>query len=275
MVFEYDFFNKKKLFRDIDDYYIISEEIIGNGISGNIVSCYSKKTYKKYALKKIKKNKSSFNEINILYYLQKNKVMNIIGIKDVFLIDKMFYVILEYADKGDLFDILQYKKLNELKILSIIYNISNILKGVHVNNIIHGDIKLENILILNNKLYLTDFGFSVFGDKNIVKRCSYTLPYTAPEQLESNIFVFKSDVWSLGMIMFYLFYNEFPFDYNNHIEDIDVMIDLFKREIKFPSIPDATNDFKQIVSNTLKYNIEDRISLQDLINSIEKIIHLL
>jgi len=270
MEISYNFFLKKRLYRDIEDYFIITDNIIGDGISGNIYICYSKKYYKKYALKKLKKTKNSYKEIFIQSYLKSNNIINII---DLFLNNNIFYIILEYADGGDLFDNIKDKILTEYNILSIVYNISLILKNIHLKNIVHGDIKLENILIKNNKLCISDFGFSVFINKNKLNKCCFTLPYTAPEQLENNIFDYKSDIWSLGVIIYYFFYNTFPFEYDNDINDTNHVLKLFQKKLIFPLNPKCSNEFKQLIINTLKYNINERYNIYQVINSIEKIIH--
>jgi serine/threonine protein kinase len=268
--FQCKFFLKNRLERNIDDYFIITDKIIGDGLSGNVYICYCKKKYKQYALKITKKTTNSYREIYIQSYL---KCKNIINIIDLFLNEKKFYIILEYADRGDLFDNLKYKILNEDNILSIIYNISLIIRDIHLKKVIHGDLKLENVLIKNNKLCIADFGFSVFSNKNKLSKCFYTLPYTAPEQLDKNIFVYKSDIWSLGIIIYYFFYDKFPFEYDDNITNTYDTLQLFKKDLYFPENKKCSDEFKKLIINTLKYNIEERFDIYQVIYYIEKIFH--
>lgn len=97
---------------------------------------------------------------------------------------------------------------------------------IHENNIIHRDLKLENIFLKFRKsgsvevideVKIVDFGFGVKSDKN-VKGLMGTPNYMPPEALKKQTYNQKFDMWSLGVILFVILVGDFPFkgrDLNN------------------------------------------------------------
>lgn len=251
---------------DLFHSYLITHDVIGEGITGNIIKCTNKNTGTTYALKILDRNPSSYREVYIQNYLTSQYIINLV---DVFYDDTKIYAIMELANGGDVFDHLCEKKLTETNIMYLIYNISLLLNFIHGKGVIHGDIKLENVLISNNKLKLCDFGFSVFESRNRVKRYAYTLPYTAPEHLNEMRYSFKSDVWSLGIIAFYFFFNKFPFGYIDGMSKNDVQKCFATQQLRFPLCRKISPFFKSILISMLHYNEDIRIDIPSLINLLE------
>ena len=83
------------------------------------------------------------------------------------------------------------------------------------NSIIHGNLKLNNILIKNNKNdlipMLSDYGKKASLDErlNIMQSTTH---YSAPELLMGEEYDYKVDLWSIGIILYQLYFNEFPYD---------------------------------------------------------------
>jgi len=88
-------------------------------------------------------------------------------------------------------------------------------KYIHSKNIIHRDIKLENILIDRNyNIKLTDFGLCAikeYDNDHFTSRVG-TVRYTSPELLEANGYNESVDVWGIGIVLFKLLTKEYPFD---------------------------------------------------------------
>lgn len=148
------------------------------------------------------------NEINILSHLTHSKNSQYVShFIDAFDTTFSSYLVLEYLNTYCTLDTFKITKKNRDTIIS---NICLGLRGVHEMNVVHRDVKPENIMIdsktLNTK-YI-DFGLSCYGDKCETLRISGSPYFMAPELLYSHTkpFTFevlkKSDLWSLGMSIF-------------------------------------------------------------------------
>lgn len=118
---------------------------------------------------------------------------------------------------------------------------------LHKNNILHRDIKLDNILLdKNNNLKLCDFGISLKVNKDTfyTDRCG-TPAYIAPEIIISKYKGFKSDYWSLGVTLFILLTASPPFKAKsfNSIKGL-----ILKKPVEFPKdLGDITEDLKTLI----------------------------
>ena len=207
--------------------YTLGLEISGGGFG----TCYEAWDDKNNSvcIKKIKINsdkdiKSIENEIEILKKMKsKHSVEFINGIKE----NNYYYIIMELCD-GDLNKLLTMKKgnLDIITIIKIMIQINEAFKLMRNKKIEHRDLKPDNILIKfkNDEkdfdIKLTDYGLAKYYENNNSKysRQIGTLYYTAPEvyKNEGNS---KSDLWSIGIILFYLYFNQLPFnDFYNWID---------------------------------------------------------
>lgn len=113
---------------------------------------------------------------------------------------KQGYLVME---KGDI-DMFEYlnKNLDLVEYINYIYDIIKGLEYMHSKKIVHGDIKLENIVLLDNKAKIIDFGFSqqLLGS---IKHIDFigTKKLIAPEIIIYKFCCCKSDIWSLGKLM--------------------------------------------------------------------------
>ena len=176
-----------------------------------------------YAMKQVrinqlpeKEKKNSLNEIRILASLSHK---NIIAYKDAFFDEnsKTLNIVMEYADNGDMSQKIKYNLKNGLIFSeNIIWNyLIQILEGLHYlheHNIIHRDLKSANI-------FLTQEGIVKIGDLNVSKIAKIGMAYTqtgtpyyaSPEIWLDKPYDYKSDVWSLGCILYELCQLEPPF----------------------------------------------------------------
>ena len=130
----------------------------------------------------------------------------------------------------------------------------------HSNNIIHRDVKPQNIMCdNNNKLILSDFGLSI-DKSNIVGRAG-SLLYVSPEVLKSEKYNEKCDIWSAGVTYLTLLKNE---HFVSNIQDI-----IIKHGWKGLENSNTWNNFsdysKNILKGTLCVNMNDRASANELI----------
>ena len=144
---------------------------------------------------------------------------NIIKLKSFGSVMNYNYIELEYAENGDLFHFIKNSgKQTESYTKFFISNLLNGIEYCHNKGIVHWDIKLENILLdKNNKPKLADFGYSTYLTKH--KNKVGTLQYMAPEILIGNIQdIYKVDIYALGVCMYVILHNTYPFKGTNNIE---------------------------------------------------------
>lgn len=181
----------------------------------------SEKSSFSYALKIIP-NRSygidCFLEILILCFLNYKFLMNAYS----FYIDnenKISKILMPLADT-DLYKFMkkhQYGIKNKNLLQKICWQLACVIGFLHSRNIIHGDIKLSNVLLKNNDILLSDFSFSSLSfneNYRIYNSETYSYHYRPPEVNSGRGYTFKADIWALGCTFYELCYNE-PFVISN------------------------------------------------------------
>lgn len=247
------------------DYYFYKEPI-GFGSFSIIYKGYSTKNKKLYAIKQITKivDMKYFN--NEVQLMKKLDHPNILKLYDVIHNNGKIYLILEYCNGGDL--------SNYIKSGSKEYNyryfcqIFSGLEYLYKNNILHRDIKPQNILVDNDIIKISDFGFARSFEQNelITTFCGSPL-YMAPEIIKNKEYNTKSDIWSLGVIIYELFAKEHPYYTNSK----DVLWNNIKRgiNINFDLIID--DEIRYFLETLLVDNPDIRVDWNNLFNDFNKI----
>lgn len=153
--------------------------------------------------------------------LEKLDHSNIIGFKEVFLAKKPTFtlnIVTDYADGGDLNSKIKGQKgkhFSENQILDWFTQICLALKHIHDKKILHRDLKSQNI-------FMTENGMIKLGDFGIAKCLEYTWQkamtvvgtpyYLSPEIVNNKPYSFKSDIWSLGVLLYEMAALKMPFD---------------------------------------------------------------
>ncbi|KJP87667.1 CAMK/CDPK protein kinase [Plasmodium fragile] len=219
--------------------YLSFKKILGCGAFGevhlvedNICKLYKVvKILKKKKLKNIKINE----EINVLIYLDHP---NIIKIFDVYENVDCTYIVMELCEGGELMDkIIKSSIFNEEYIKNIMFQILCAIAYMHSNNIAHKDLKPENILFKSkgdDTLKIIDFGLAelINHTEGVSKTAAGTVLYMAPEVFKKK-FTIKCDIWSAGVIMFFLFSKNLPFCGNTYDE---IKLSIFKDEPDYKSL---------------------------------------
>ena len=205
-------------------YEILSK--LGSGSFGNVYLARNKYTDEKVALKQIKKSSANLlsdgeikDEIEILKKLDHPDIVRII---ESFNTRNSYILITEYCEGGELFDQVK-NQLSETQIAVIFKQLLSGLAYLHSNNIVHRDLKLENILIHEIEkskttgedlfnIKIIDFGTARIFDKNrkpqSIVGSSY---YIAPEVLRQK-YNKECDLWSVGVILYMFIVGHAPFD---------------------------------------------------------------
>ncbi|XP_072858512.2 serine/threonine-protein kinase Nek3 isoform X1 [Pogona vitticeps] len=199
-------------------------KILGEGSFGRVLLVHHKEKNQKYAVKEIRLPKSvlgtekSWNE-SIL--LAKMKHPNIVTFTESFEVDGHLYIVMEYCDDGDLMGkIIQQRGtfFPEEMILNWFAQICLGVKYIHEKRVLHRDIKSKNIFLTQRgKVKLGDFGSALLLSSPTAYACSYVgTPYYVPPEIWENMpYNNKSDIWSLGCILYELCTLKHPFQANS------------------------------------------------------------
>jgi len=207
--------------------------------------------------------KQIYNEASIM---KKLFHPNVISFKDVFKDVKLdyFYIVMEYANDGDLSKKIKTQKqkvygekyFSEEKIMQYFYQICRGLQYIHSKNIIHRDIKSQNIFLMKNgKLKIGDFGIAkaLTETKNNASTVIGTPYYFSPEIINGEPYNYKTDIWSLGVVLYEMCCLKLPFESNN-IAQLSIKI----MKGKYDPIP---NRYSKNMANLIKdmLNIDQKL----------------
>ena len=174
---------------------------------------------------------------------------NIVEMYDVGEDDGNFYIVMEYVDGKNLKQLIKRRtKLSLTEVVDIMKQLTDGIAHAHDSFIIHRDIKPQNMLILDNGLVkITDFGIAVALNSTQLTQTNSVMGsvhYLPPEQAAGKGATFKSDIYSLGIMMYELITGKLPFRGENAVE-----IALKQMKEPIPSIREDNNEIPQAVEN--------------------------
>ena len=258
----------------MENFEIIKK--LGSGTFAKVYKVRRKIDNQIYALKKVqilnlseKQKTNSLNEIRVLASIKSKYIVNY---KEAFLdgMDSTLCLVMEYADKGDLSQLIsEHKKskenFSEKEIWKIFIHLVKGLKSLHDLNILHRDIKSSNIFLFSD-------GTAKLGDLNVCKILSKdnlgktqagTPCYAAPEVWMEKPYGLKSDIWSLGCVLYEMVTLKCPFSSNNVVELYNkILISDFKLN-KIPK--EFSSDLSYIIEHMIKFEPEKRISCDQIL----------
>lgn len=247
-----------------DRYEII--ELIGVGGMANVYCAKDLKLDRKVSFKVLKEE--FIDEEFIGKFSKEARAaariahVNIANVYDVGNDGNIYYIVMEYVDGYTLKDIIKTKApfTNE-EVLGISIQIANALEVAHSNNIVHRDIKPQNILVTKEGgIKVTDFGIARATTSNTITTDTMgSVHYFSPEQARGGYVDFKSDIYSLGIIMFEMVTGKLPFDG-------DGVVQLAMKHINEP-LPDMkklnkniSNSLEKIILKATTKNPDNRYS---------------
>lgn len=201
--------------------YEITEKIAQGGMS--VVYKALDLNLNRYdAVKVLKEEFTSSDEILERFKQEANAVAflshpNIVNIYNVGSEGKIHYIVMEYVKGKTLKEIIREKGiLSNEEMLNYSYQIARALESAHTNNIIHRDIKPQNIIVTKDDLVkVTDFGIAKHSDSATITNSGKIIGsahYFSPEQARGNMTDRRSDIYSLGIVMYEMATGEVPFD---------------------------------------------------------------
>ena len=249
------------------------KKLLGVGSYGRVFLAQNINTLEYIAMKEIPKTAEDLltdseimDEIEILKNLDHP---DIVRIMEFYNTEESYYIINEYCPGGELFDQIN-KRFSETQIAVMFRQILSGLAYLHSNNIIHRDLKLENILIkeiekskeTNEDLFvlkIIDFGTAKIFDKTkkakAIVGSSY---YIAPEVLNKK-YNNECDLWSAGVILYMFIVGHAPFDGKNDREIMEKVKkgNFLKNEERWIK---ASNEVKDLINKLLIYEPEKRLT---------------
>jgi serine/threonine-protein kinase len=147
---------------------------------------------------------------------------NIVNIYDTGIEGDIYYIVMEYVKGETLKEYISKKgRLSEKETLKISRQVAEALRHAHSNNIIHRDIKPHNIMITEDGIVkVTDFGIARASTSSTINNASNVIGsvhYFSPEQARGGYVDEKSDIYSLGIVIYEMITGVVPFDADNHI----------------------------------------------------------
>ena len=255
----------------MNDFEIISK--LGEGAYSTVYKVKRLIDGNIYALKKVKllnlsekEKENALNEVRLLASVKSNFV---ISYKEAFFDEKdsTLGIVMEFADRGDLYQkIIEHKKnsvlFEESDIWRIFIQLVKGLKSLHELKILHRDLKSANVFLLSD-------GSAKLGDLNVSKVARRGIGYTqtgtpyyaSPEVWKDKPYDNKSDIWSLGCVLYEMIALKPPFRAQS-------MEGLYQKVIKgqFNKIPDKySNDLFSIVQLLIQVNPEKRPNCEDIL----------
>ena len=280
------------MYQQIEDITLL--RLLGKGSYGEVY--LSQKQNALFATKKVKRKKTDDemtkyfkNEINILRILNHP---NIVKLEEIKMDENNYYIVMEYINGGELSDYLKKyiekygKPFSEEIVQYLMKQIISALIYIHDLNIIHRDLKLENIMVdfdnekdkeelnmMKAKIKIIDFGFAIMLSSkfSLTNSAVGTFMYMDPKilkEFDNQVLVDKSrgygkevDIWSLGCICYQLFRGKYPFEAKT-FEELVGKID--KGKYRLPTT--ASREIISFLDKMLKYKGKDRLSAKELIN---------
>ena len=248
--------------------YDIGDEL-GHGAFSHVCKAVNTQNNQNYAMKIFPKSNLTDEgdqerfqrEINTMAYLRHD---NLVALYDFFWDENNFYLVIDLCPGGELFDyIVDHDKLDEPTSALIFQQIVSAIAYCHSFGVAHRDLKPENVLIEKfPHVKVADFGLCGFiSEQQMMKTFCGSPCYCSPEclcriQYDGR----KSDIWSLGVILYAMVTGEHPWNISN----TSIMLrQILKGAYTVPSFVSA--QCKDLICSMMKVNPQDRITIEKII----------
>lgn len=238
---------------------------LGRGKFGRVYLAREKSTHYMVALKTLYKveltkcrvEKQVMREIEIQTHLRHPHILQMLT---YFHDHKRIYLVLEFAAKGELYKELKrqpHERFNEHLSAKYTYQVADALEYCHKNNVIHRDVKPENLLLTyEGDVKLADFGWSVHAPSSKRNTLCGTLDYLPPEMVTGQAHDIYVDHWCLGILCYEFLVGRPPFLSASQEETYAKIKTV---NIQWPE--EITPGAKDLISKLIKRRSSERISL--------------
>ena len=187
---------------------------------------------------------------------------SIVNVYDVGEDRGLYYIVMELVEGITLKDYIQKKgRLTYKEVISIAVQVCSAMEVAHAHNIIHRDIKPQNIMISKEgKVKVTDFGIAKATSSNTIStNVMGSVHYTSPEQARGGYSDAKSDIYSLGITMYEMITGQLPFDGDS---TVSIALKHLQEDITEPSelVEDIPYSLEQIILKCTQKSPDRRYS---------------
>uniref|UniRef100_A0A8C9W589 Serine/threonine-protein kinase n=1 Tax=Scleropages formosus TaxID=113540 RepID=A0A8C9W589_SCLFO len=250
-------------------YQIFADEVLGSGQFGVVYGGKHRKTGRDVAVKVIDKlrfpTKQESQLRNEVAILQSLRHLGIVNLECMFETPEKVFVVMEKLH-GDMLEMIlssEKGRLPERLTKFLITQILAALRHLHFKNIVHCDLKPENVLLASAEPFpqvkLCDFGFArIIGEKSFRRSVVGTPAYLAPEVLLNQGYNRSLDMWSVGVIMYVSLSGTFPFN-----EDEDINDQIHNAAFMYPPNPwkHISPEAIDLINNLLQVKMRKRYSV--------------
>ena len=265
--------------KKLDGRYEI-RELIGVGGMANVYHCYDTIDAREVAIK-ILKDEFLDNEDFIRRFKNESKAIavlnhpNIVRVYDVSFGDMIQYIVMEYIDGITLKEYIDMQGVLDWKeVIHLTTQILKALQHAHENGIVHRDIKPHNIMLLRDgTIKVTDFGIARFSSnatRTMTEQAIGSVHYIAPEQARGEKTDGKTDIYSVGVMMYEMLTGTLPFDADSAVS---VALMQLQANAKRPREinPDIPEGLEEITIKAMQKNPDDRYhSAVEMLSDIER-----
>lgn len=198
---------------------------------------------------------------------------NIVNIYDVGSENGMYYIVMEYVEGITLKTYIAKKgQLAYNEVISIAIQVGRGIEAAHKKNIVHRDIKPQNIIISKEgKVKVTDFGIARAASSNTINAdIMGSVHYSSPEQARNGYVGFQSDIYSLGIVMYEMITGKVPYDGDTTVA---IALQHLQSDMPHPSAyaPNVPISLEKIIlKSTMKSQDRRYATMEELLTDLKK-----